>query len=322
MIMADEGFLDGLHAGFAVPPAELVALITRATGTAPEQVERLKVGDENEVHRAALPGGATVFARIRKPGDGTFDSEVWAMEQARAAGVPVPRILILTGIPSEAGERSAMVVEQAAGRQLGEVLPDLDPDRRRAVMINVGRVLARIHAVATPGPRRPDAAGRWPDPTDVRNSLIMEREAQRPSLEAAELTAAEIGAALDQVRRSPDVPPRTDAVLCHGDLHGAHVFVDDELAVRGVIDWGLWHGGSRIGDLAMTSTKYPEPDFEAILTGYGITPDPEFRERLAQAVISQSIPHLAWHDSIGNAPGRAHYAEKIRTALARLRPSV
>ncbi|GAB3744197.1 phosphotransferase family protein [Microlunatus parietis] len=316
--MTDDEFLDTLHARFAASPAEVAALVTRTTGAGIDGLERLKVGDENEVHRADLSDGRTVFARIRKPGDGTFDSEVWAMEQARAAGVPVPRVLAVAGIPSDTGERSAMVVEQSPGRPLGDVLPGLAVDRSRTVMINVGRVLARIHSVATPGPRRPDATGRWPDPVEVRHSLIMERESQAPSLEAAGLSAAEIAAALEQVHGSPDVPPRADPVLCHGDLHGAHVFVDDDLAVRGVIDWGLWHGGSRIGDLAMTSTKYGEPEFAAILAGYGIDPDAEFRERLAQAVVSQSIPHLAWHDSLGNARGRAFYAQQIRSALARL----
>lgn len=319
--MSDDGFLEALHARFAAPPEQVAALIRKATGTELEELERLTVGDENEVYRAALAGGATVFARIRKPGDGTFDSEVWAMEQARAAGVPVPRILTVEGMASDTGERSAMVAEQVPGRPLGDVLPALDPALNRKVMINVGRTLALIHSVATPGPRRPDEAGRWPDPVGVRCELIMERERQRPSLEAAGLTAAEISAILDHVRRSPDVPPATAAVLCHGDLHDAHVFVDDALAVRGVIDWGLWHGGSRIGDLAMTSTKYGEPEFAALLAGYGIDPDPEFRERLAQAVISTSIPHLAWHDSIGNHRGRAHYAGQIRSALARLGPT-
>lgn len=316
--MSEDGFLNSLHARFAAPTEQVTALIRKATGTDPEMLERLTVGDENEVHRATLAGGATVFVRIRKPGDGTFDSEVWAMERARAAGVPVPRILAVEGMASDTGERSAMVAEQAPGRPLGDLLPTLDPDRRRQVMINLGRTLALIHTVATPGPQRPDPTGHWPDPVGVRRELIMERERQRPSLAAAGLTAAEIGAALDHVRRSPDVPPATDAVLCHGDLHDAHVFIDDALEVRGVIDWGLWHGGSRIGDLAMTSTKYGEPEFAALLAGYGIDPDPEFEERLAQAVISKSIPHLAWHDGIGNHRGRAHYAEQIRSALARL----
>lgn len=319
--MGDDGFLEELHGRFAAPRDAVATLITTATGRGLDELERLAVGDENEVYRASLHGGETVYTRIRKPGEDTFDSEVWAMEQARAAGVPVPRILTVEGIASDTGERSAMVVEQSPGRQLGDLLPDFTPDRRRTVMMNVGRTLARIHSVSTPGVRRPDPSDHWPDAADVRPVLIMEREAQRPHLEAAGLSAAEITAALEHVRRSPDVPPRSDPVLCHGDLHGAHVFVDDELEVRGVIDWGLWHGGGRIGDLAMTSTKYGEPEFAAILAGYGVDPDSDFRERLARAVISQSIPHLAWHDSIGNTRGRAHYADQIRSALARLRPS-
>lgn len=38
--------------------------------------------------------------------------------------------------------------------------------------------------------------------------------------------------------------------LCHGDLNTEHVFVDDQLRVSGMIDWGMWCGGSLIMELA------------------------------------------------------------------------
>ncbi len=316
--MTDPGFLADLHAGFQVPRAAVVDLVRRATGVRPAELIRLTVGDENEIYRAELDRGV-VYVRIRRPGAGSFDAEVWAMDLARAAGVPVPEVGAIESLDAgPEGERGAMVVAAAPGRPLSDLLPGLTGDRRRTALINVGRTLALLHTVPTPGPGRPDQDGRWPDPVELHRRVLAERTGQRRHLETAGLTTAEVAATLALIGLSPDVPARADPVLRHGDLHAAHVFVDDELAVSGVIDWGLWLGGSAIGDLSYVSMRYPAADFTAILSGHGIgrPTDPELRRRLALAVLNQAIDRIAWSEKIGNAEGSARDLAALRAALA------
>ncbi|WP_161606133.1 phosphotransferase family protein [Microlunatus speluncae] len=318
--MADSEFLAELHDRFAAPRAAVAELITRSANRDLAELDRLTLGDENEVYRARLSDGAVVFARIRRPGEGTFAAESWAMDRARAAGTPIPEVLALEEIDSEHGPRPIMIITASPGRQLAEVLPSLTEARRRTVMTAIGQVLAALHSVATSGVGRPAADGSWPDREAARAAFNAERTGQRPQLLSAGLTPAEVDRAIAVIGTSPDTPAATDPVLCHGDLHSAHVFVDDDLEVCGIIDWGLWHGGSAVGELATMMMGYDRPDFEAILAGHGSdgADGPGLRQRLARSVIIQAIGHIAWHESIGNADGTAHYVTALRGALADL----
>lgn len=183
--MTDSGFLTEWHARFQVPRAAVVELVERAVGRRVSSLNRLVVGDENEVYRAGLDGGSAVYARLRRPGEGTFEWEVWAMDRARATGVPVPDIHAVEMVDTDEGARVAMVVAEAPGRQLAELLPTLTREQRCTALSNLGRLLARVHTVRTPGVDRPDMEGVWPDPVEVLRAFVVERTGHRRHLVAA-----------------------------------------------------------------------------------------------------------------------------------------
>ena len=317
--MADPDFLERLHAGFAVPQQEVVAFVEGGSGSPVEAIERLTLGDENEVYRVVLAASELpVYVRIRRPGTGTFDAEVWAMAEARSAGVAVPDVLALTEFATADGARSAMLVAGAEGRPLAEVLPALTPEQRHVALTNLGRTLATLHTRRTPGVARPDRHGNWLEPGAVLDAFVAERRGQLADLLTAGLTEAETARIAETIGASPDIPSPADPVLCHGDLHPGHVFVDDRLEVSGVIDWGLWRGGSAVDDLSTMFIQYPPEDFATVLAGHGHRDDAEFRHRLALATVNQMIGHLAWSVSIGNTRGTAHGAAVLRTALGQL----
>lgn len=319
--MTDPDFLTELHARFEASRAVVVELIERETHSGVHDLRRLTLGDENEIYQARLSEKAVVYARIRRPGEGTFGPEIWAMDEARSAGVPIPNVLAVDELATEVGPRSVMLIAESQGRQLAGLLPALHGPQRRRALTNIGRVLTVLHTVTTPGVGRPTLGGSWPDVHETRQAFIDERTSQRPHLVTAGLTAAEVQTAVDQIGESPDTPATTDPVLCHGDLHAGHVFVDDNHEVRGIIDWGLWHGGSTIDELAAISMLYQPSDVDVIFAGYGMNRDdqPTLRRRLALSIINQAIGHIAWHQSIGNAAGTAHYVQAIRTALTQVR---
>ncbi|GAA2760133.1 phosphotransferase family protein [Actinopolymorpha rutila] len=286
--MSESAFLARLHARFAVPRAVVVRLAERATGHRVVDLRRVMRGYDNEVYRVELTGDLAVYVRIPGPGKNGFVHEAWAMEQARGAGVPVPEVLLIDTVRGEASdadeadERHAMVLAEAPGRQLGTVLASLSTARRRAAMVNVGRVLARLHSVRTPGVWRPGDDGTWPDPADLRRGFVADRTAERPQLSAAGLTPEEVDNAIALLGASSATPPPDNFVLCHGDVSPEHVFVDAELRVCGLIDWGMWHGGSPIGELAYVAMVHEETDLTAVVEGHtgGSLDEPAFRRPL------------------------------------------
>ena len=147
---------------------------------------------------------------------------------------------------------------------------------------------------------------------------MVERRGQRADLLAAGLTEAETVQILETIGLSPDIPSPSEPVLCHGDLHAEHAFIDDRIEVSGVIDWGLWRGGSAVDDLGTMFIQYPADDFTTILAGHGHQDGADFRRRLALATINQMVGHVAWSVSIGNTSGTVHGAAVLRTALQQL----
>jgi len=197
---------------------------------------RIVRGYDNEVYRIGLSGGHVVYVRIRRQGEGSFDQEAWAMSLAREAGVPVPEVLAVDTVSDAEGRHPAMVVADATGHQLEASMGTLSDPQRRRVLVDLGTVLARLHSIAVLGVWRPDESGRWPDPDELRRGFIAERKTERGLLLAAGLSGPEVDRVIDLLDYSPDTPPRSNFVLCHGDISPEHVFVCDDLQVSGLID--------------------------------------------------------------------------------------
>lgn len=320
-------FLNELHERFGVPRPVVVGLAERATGRCVVEVERVVRGYDNEVYRVWLDDGAVVYARVRWPREpGDHDDrvgirwEVWAMELARAAGVPVPAVLSTEVVDSGEGEREAMVVAAAAGRELAAVLPSLSGSERREAMADVGRVLAVLHAVETPGPWHPDHEGRWPDSTALRDGFLADRAGERAELLEVGLTEEETDRIMGLLPAAWDATGPRRPVLSHGDLKPDHVFVGADLRVSAVIDWGGWHGGSALADLARASMLHGDEDFAAIVCGYRQWPvdEPEFRRKLALSTLLQTVGYTAHHVRIGDLAGAPRSVARLRRILVEL----
>lgn len=314
--MAPSEFLVDLHRRFGTPRVAVTDFVRRATGAEATELDRIARGYDNEVYRVTLATGVCVYVRIGRREDG-FADELWAMNQARDHGVPVPEILGVGTICGDHGDRAAMVITPAAGRQLLEVAEELSAADRLASLADLGGVVARLHEIQVPGPWRPDAKGVWPDPAELREGYVRDRRAEHDQLLAAGLTPAEVESTLASLDTSPE-PAAADFVLCHGDLSPEHVFVDGD-RVTCLIDWGMWHGGSRLGELTYLHNTFEDEDFAAILAGYGRPLDDELRRDLATVTLSQLIGHVAHHVTIGDRAGAERNVALMRRALAELR---
>ena len=142
--MSEPDYLARLHVGFGVPQDEVVDFVERDTRLKVADIERLTLGDENEVYRVRVAEAhMPSYVRIRRPESGTFDAEVWAMDQARSVGVPVPAVLALDKIGSPDAPRAAMLIASSPGRPLAQALPTLTADQRHMALTNLARSSSR-----------------------------------------------------------------------------------------------------------------------------------------------------------------------------------
>ncbi len=316
-----ESFLHELHSRFSAPRDAVLQFVEQVIGSSVESLSRVVRGYDNEVYRTESVDSGAVYIRIRPDDceDRAFELEAWAMEKARDAGVPVPEVLAIDRIATVGARREAMVVRAAPGLPLESMIGGLSERDRHTVLVNLGRTLGQLHSVGMPGMWRPDQRGHWPSPDDLCRGFIAERRTERRHLVRAGLTDAEIEHTYSVLQEFPGPGP-IGPVLCHGDIGPDHVFIDSALRVSGMIDWGMWHGGSIIGELAYLLKKFPADDFEAVLEGHGScsADDPGFRRKIAASLAQQQIGHIAHHVIIGDEQGVRRNLSDLRRALAEL----
>lgn len=135
-----DAFQKEFHASFGAPRDRLIALTEQVMNAEVTSLERVTQGYVNEVYRAGFASTPTVFVRIKRRGGAAFDSEAWALNAARRAGVPVPEVYAVTTLEAEE-PLEVMVLGSVSGRPLGEVWPNLGEVSQKQVIGSVGAAL-------------------------------------------------------------------------------------------------------------------------------------------------------------------------------------
>ncbi len=135
----------------------------------------------------------------------------------------------------------------------------LDASDSVALAGALGRFLRALHDLAPPDElpldpnARADMAVRVPMTREALDSLGLRRSA------ADELLA-----------RAERLPPPTQLVLAHGDLHIRHVLVDGGGRLAGVIDWGDVCRADPGIDLSLVWSAIPPAGRSAFFAAYGV----------------------------------------------------
>jgi aminoglycoside phosphotransferase (APT) family kinase protein len=222
------------------------------------------------------------------PDTSTIALEAWALERARAAGVPVPRVLAVdTSRRSFPGD--VMVIDRAAGRPLPDL--HLSPANRDRLLVEFGRCIRLLHGITLPGYGTLDESiyrsegcvrGHFPH---WRDSVHWHLDHGLPYLEARGLLGETAGRSIRDLtlRRADlleDIPAPS---LLHGDLAWGHVFVDDsDSQVTSLIDFGNRQTGDPAWEFARLSIAEGPSCFEAVFKGYD--PEGELSDRFRDRV--------------------------------------
>jgi len=198
---------------------------------------------------------------------GDYLKERWAMDAARAVGVPTPRVL---EVGNFADGRPYMIAEQVRGLE-GRHARD-----RLAVLEQLGRAAALIHGVRTHGFGTVFESGNqlsrhasWADwlangfGVERRiATLLRHRAIDPPHARRLRRTAAEIARW------------RKPAALHHGDLRLKNAIVDPESGrLAALLDWdNAASSPAPYWDLSLALHDLGVDEKEAFLAGYGIKP--------------------------------------------------
>jgi len=262
-------FIQQRHAAFYTPQSLIFDLIRQTTGDEPISHEKLVRGYDNEVYAVQTRQGRDYIVRLQQQGRTGYVEEQWAMERCRAVGVPVPEICHLGALTVGDQSKPVMVQRRIAGSPLCEVQATLTHDERAHVYRQVGVVLSKIHSIAVDGfyKLNPDGVWDFPDWESIAQANVGDRTAERPQLQPAGLTDEEIDTLLALI---VDAAPPTNRqpVLCHGDFRPDHLFVDADLTLTGVIDFGEFQGGLPHVDFVSLSLDSSTEEMAWIQAGY------------------------------------------------------
>ncbi|MEQ8487025.1 MAG: phosphotransferase [Pseudomonadales bacterium] len=232
-----ERYLTGHVAGFAGPMT-----IEQFEGGQSNPTFRLQAGGRRYVMRKQPPGELLPSAH-------QVDREYRVMKALEHTPVPVPRMYALCEDSAVIGTKF-YVMEWVDGRVFAETrLPSLGREERRAIYLDLARVLAELHKVD------PAAVGLE---TFGRPGNYYERQIGRWSKQYLASKTEEIEAMDRLMAWLPDnIPEQGKSVVVHGDYRLGNALIHPtEPRIAAVLDWELSTLGDGLADLGYLCQDY------------------------------------------------------------------
>jgi hygromycin-B 4-O-kinase len=278
------GDLDARRARALVP-----RVVEQVFGEKPRRVKRLGEGLTNAVFEVGVGRDRWV---VRLHADSAkvaaFAKECWAMQQARRAGVPTPKVARAGLGPDGVAFLVVAAVPGQTGSRVGH---------RQPLLEQMGRCAARLHGIATRGfggtldvrARRWSPHAHWAGVLDDE----LDADARIALLRRQDVLPAD---ALEELRESVQAMRRwrRTPVLHHGDLRLKNVIADEEgRRIAAIIDWeDCLSAPKPYWDLSIALHDLGVDEKEVFLDGYGISAR-EFA-RMAGYVRALNLLNYAW----------------------------
>lgn len=253
--------ITGVRDGHAFDEDALHAyLLEHVDGYAgPLTVRQFEGGQSNPTFQLVTPR-RTYVLRKQPPGEllpsaHQVDREYRVMHALWDTPVPVPQMFCLCEDPAVIGTKF-YVMEMVEGRLFTEtVLPSLTPAERRAIYLDLARVMALLHSVDV------DAVGLR---EFGRPGNYYERQIGRWTKQYVASKTEEIEAMDRLMAWLPDnIPAETSTVIVHGDYRLGNVLIHPtEPRIVAVLDWELSTLGDPLADLGYLCQEYHGESYE------------------------------------------------------------
>jgi aminoglycoside phosphotransferase (APT) family kinase protein len=304
-----------LHAKWTTPDEVINHLVRSASGSTVGTQSRIIGGEGNEVWAITTRSGDDLILRVSR--STTFAAELWATEQARRMGVPVPEVLLVEdAVPTDDMQVAIWIHRTIHGQPL-DTLREEQTTRR--LTADAGELLALIHTVSTSGYGPIDAQGRgqlngfsaylsWDD--RAADAALANGISRTDVDEAAQL--------LETYQHVWATPPH----LLHGDWLPEHILIQDG-TVAGIIDFGNTRSGDPAYDIAYWQFFWDTDLYSssALLEGYRRAGDSgellDLRAHLCR--LGLSMRAISYYTETGRTFPAQHSAQRFTEALMGLR---
>ncbi len=245
----------------------------------PLTVQQFEGGQSNPTFQLITPARRYVL-RKQPPGEllpsaHQVDREYRVMKALADTDVPVPRMYCLCEDADVIGTKF-YVMEMVEGRLFtAALLPDLTPEERRAIYLDLARVMARLHQVdvAAVGLSEFGRPGNY-----------YERQIGRWSKQYVASKTEEIEA-MDRLMEwlPANIPEQKKTVIVHGDFRLGNMLIHPtEPRIIAVLDWELSTLGDALADVGYLCQDYHGDSYfteglaSADLASLGIPSEEEF----------------------------------------------
>ena len=288
--------LEHIHAGFSTPEDIIFDVVRSTTGQQPLQRAKIIAGYDSEVYSVETDNGG-VIVKINHHGRIGYKQEAWAMEQASLQGVPVPHVYAIVTAKVDKTPLEFMILEQVEGVSLQDQRTHISSQKFENVLKEAGSILACIHKVHVNGCWRRKDNGKWQYSQwkAVIESMIDGRKSETQFLIEGGLKENYVREILERAKRRVEVQNSLKSVLNHGDFMPEHIYIDDDLNIKGIIDFGDSRAAPNIYDFAFIKLIGPNIPIHALLAGYGDigVEDPE--DEICDLALLIGLGHMSYN---------------------------
>jgi aminoglycoside phosphotransferase (APT) family kinase protein len=262
-------YLEQKHSKFGVKPAVVKAAVELATGATNFESKRIIAGEVNEVYEVNTEND-DLIVRISHESEDRFTPEKWAIDKARDLSVPAPEVLYIGEVFDEKKNVRVSVERKLRGTSLED--SKLSEADTRVVVIQAGKILAKIHSITTQKFGRLYEGGVGGH-EDWESYMLRHTRAQQ--IKGLLESAKRIGVLKKKIERAlqilidySDMYSDASPHLLHGDFGPKHILVD-EGHITGIIDFENAKSGDPMHDFAWWSYfEKNRPPLEWLKEGY------------------------------------------------------
>lgn len=247
-------YLEELHKKNQTPDEIIREVVREATGKEIKEKQRVVAGEVNEVYRVTTTSGLVVFLRIARKSKPEFGQEVWAINQAKKIGLPVPETLLVKHLTIDEQLTSFCVQRELPGQVMERGSFDyhqMDKKVFRKLINEAGLLLSKIHTITTDGFGDLDGNGKgkyknlktfWPiNAKHEKEYVDMAKNIHFPENKMITIFGV-------IQKKVGELPKSTTPILNHGDYGLKHLMYDGK-NICGILDWGEVNGNHPIYDL-------------------------------------------------------------------------
>jgi aminoglycoside phosphotransferase (APT) family kinase protein len=310
-------FLQQLQASYKTTRQDLAFIIYTVMNDEVAEVLPVTQGYSNEVHSIKTKKGQEVIVRIQQRRFMDFEQEAWAMSHARSLGVNVPEVYDVRRFDIAGKTHDVMMMQKIKGKPLGEV-PTLEPSQMQYICKQLGELLEKLRSSPVSGFGFPKENQTWEFDTwqSYVASSLQKREGDAPYLVQAGLSEQEVSHLLE-IASEMKAQENQKPVLCHADIGFEHVFVNDDLELVALIDWGMCQGNSYALDVAVFLMYNPDIELSWIIKDYSSLGVSEiaFRREVIMQQVNVGMSFLGHNLREGNEDYREVALQSLRSMI-------